>query len=239
LSDPPPVWLNASTATIYRHALDRDMDECSGEIGGEEADAPRSWHFSVEVAKRWEEALWNADTPGTRKLALRSAIVMSPAAGSAFDVLLGLVRLGLGGALGNGKQFVSWIHEADFVRAIDHLAKNEHITGRVNVTSPEPLPNEEFMRELRFAWGTRFGLAAPRPILEIGAFLLRTESELVLKSRRVVPRRLLEDGFRFQFTNWSEAAKDLINRWRNDRAVERERKFSSAPPRMRLHERTK
>ncbi len=239
LSDPPRVWLNASTATIYRHSLDRDMDECSGEVGGEERDVPPSWHFSVDVAKRWEEGFWNSDTPGTRKVALRSAIVMSPVEGSAFDVLLGLVRLGLGGTIGCGNQFVSWVHEEDFVRAIDHLIANEHISGFVNIASPKPLPNHEFMRALRAAWGTRIGLSAPRPILEIGTFLMRTESELVLKSRRVVPRRLLEDGFRFQFANWSEAARDLVNRWRNERAVARERKFQSVPQGMRFHERTK
>src|SRR5215831_19066030 len=169
LSSPPHVWLNLSTATIYRHALDRNMDESSGELGGEEPDVPSSWHFSVEVAKRWEEALWNSDTPGTRKVALRSAMVMSPAEGGAFDVLLGLVRLGLGGTVGNGKQFVSWIHEQDFVRAVEHSIAREHFSGCVNIASPNPLPNQEFMRGLRLAWGARFGLSAPRPILEIAA----------------------------------------------------------------------
>ena len=239
LSDPPRVWLNASTATIYRHSFDRDMAEYSGEIGGEEPDVPRSWHFSIEVAKRWEEALWSSETPGTRKVAMRSAIMMSPTEGSAFDILLRLVRLGLGGTVGNGSQFVSWVHEADFVRAIDHLVANENISGHVNIASPIPLPNQEFMRELRAAWGTRVGLHAPRLILEIGAFLLRTESELVLKSRRVVPRRLLEDGFHFHFANWSDAARDLVNRWRTDRAVARQQKFPSVPHGMRIHERTK
>jgi len=239
LSDPPRVWLNASTATIYRHSLDRDMDELNGEIGGEEEGVPPSWHFSVEVAKRWEEALWSSETSGTRKLALRSAIVMSPVAGSAFDVLLRLVRLGLGGTVGSGRQYISWIHDVDFVNALDHLIANEHISGHVNITSPKPLPNEEFMRALRSACGTHFGFHAPTPILEIGAFLMRTESELVLKSRRVVPSRLLEDGFRFQFVNWSEAAKDLVSRWRNEKAVAREREFLGVPQGMRLHERTK
>ncbi len=239
LSDPPRVWLNASTATIYRNSLDRDMDECSGEIGGKEPDVPASWHFSIEVAKRWEEALWCADTPGTRKLALRSAIVMSPAQASAFDILLGLVRLGLGGTVGSGKQFVSWVHESDFVRAVDYLIAKEHLSGCVNIASPAPLPNQEFMRELRAAWGTRFGLPSPRPVLELGAFLLRTEPELVLKSRRVVPRRLLEDGFGFQFANWNEAAKDLVTRWRNSRAVARQQKFPGVSQGMRFHERTK
>jgi len=239
LEKPPRLWLNASTGAIYRHALDRAMDETDGELGGHEQDVPRLWDFSVEVGKRWEEALFSASTPNTRRIALRSAVVMSPDRGSIFDVLLRLVRFGLGGTVGNGKQFVSWIHEKDFFRAIDHLIAREQLESTVNVTSPNPIPNREFMKALREAWGTRLGLSAPRPILEIGTFLMRTESELVLKSRRVVPRRLLEDGFRFQFANWSEAARDLVMRWRNERTVAREKKSLGVSKGMRLHERTK
>jgi uncharacterized protein (TIGR01777 family) len=217
LKKPPHVWLNASTATIYRHEFVRDMNEISGEIGGAESNASRSWNFSIEVAKRWEEAFLASETPDTRKVALRSAMVMSPDRGGVFEVLLRLVRLGLGGAIGNGRQYVSWVLDTDFVRAIDHIMSHEKLTGAVNIASPGPIPNSEFMQTLRKAWGARFGMAAPLPILEIGTFLLRTESELVLKSRRVVPRRLLEDGFRFQFTNWTAAAADLVARWKNNR----------------------
>src|SRR5215470_6676027 len=216
LKSPPRLWLNASTGAIYRHALDRAMDEIDGELGGHEQDVPRSWDFSVEVGKRWEEEFFSANTPNTRRIALRSAVVMSPDRGSIFDILLRLVRFGLGGTVGDGKQFVSWIHEVDFVRAIDHLIAREQLKGVFNLTSPNPIPNREFMRALRKAWGRRVGLPAPRPILEIGTFLIRTESELVLKSRRTVPRRLLEDGFHFSFTDWSVAARQLVNRWKSN-----------------------
>ncbi len=215
LEKAPRVWLNASTATIYRHEFVRDMNEISGEIGGAESNGSRSWNFSIEVAKRWEEALWACKTPETRKVALRSAMVMSPDRGGVFDVLLRLVRFGLGGAIGDGRQYVSWVHDADFVRAVDHILSREQLVGAVNIASPGPLPNSEFMRTLRSAWGTRFGLSAPLPLLELGTLLLRTESELVLKSRRVAPRRLLEDGFHFQFANWTAAAGELIARWKN------------------------
>lgn len=217
LERPPRVWLNASTATIYRHEFVRDMDEISGEIGGAESSGPHSWNFSIEVAKRWEEALWAYKTPDTRKVALRSAMVMSPEPGGVFDVLFRLIRLGLGGAIGDGRQYVSWVHDADFVRAVDHILWREQLAGPVNIASPRPIPNFEFMRALRNTGGRRFGLSAPLPLLELGTLLLRTESELVLKSRRVAPRRLLEDGFRFQFTNWTAAATDLVARWKNGR----------------------
>jgi len=233
LEKPPRLWLNASTGAIYRHALGRAMDEIDGELGGREQNVPRSWDFSVEVGKRWEEAFFSANTPSTRRIALRSAVIMSPDRGSIFDILLRLVRFGLGGTVGDGKQFVSWIHELDFVRAIDHLIGREQLEGIVNVTSPNPIPNREFMKALREAWGTWVGLPAPRPILGIATFLMRTESELVLKSRRTVPRRLLEDGFRFQFANWSEAARDLVMRWRKERTAPREKEFLGVSQGMR------
>jgi uncharacterized protein len=114
LQHPPRVWLNASTATIYRHALDRPMDEASGELGGNEPGAPDTWNFSIDVAKGWEDAFFAAPTPRTRKVALRSAMTFSPDRGGVFDVFLRLVRCGLGGTQGSGSQYVSWIHEADF-----------------------------------------------------------------------------------------------------------------------------
>ena len=213
LASPPGVWLNASTATIYRHALDRAMDEANGEIGGAEAGAPDSWRFSIAVAKAWEQSFFAADTPKTRKVALRSAMTMSPDRGGVFDALLRLVRFGLGGAAGSGEQFVSWVHEADFVRAVEFVIADQKIEGVVNVASPNPVSNSEFMKQLREAWGTGYGLNASRWMLEVGAFLMRTETELILKSRRVIPGRLLERGFRFQFPAWSDAAEELVNRW--------------------------
>src|ERR1700682_1338485 len=191
LAHPPRLWMNASTATIYRHALDRDMDEFTGELGGKEPDVPSEWHFSIDVAIRWERALFAANTPATRKIALRSAMVMSPSRGGIFDMLLRLVRFGLGGTIGPGTQFVSWVHETDFVRAIEYLIAHEEIEGTVNIAAPGPLPNAEFMKALRKAWGTSFGLPARQWMLALGAILVRTETELILKSRRVVPGRLL------------------------------------------------
>lgn len=212
---PPRLWLNASTATIYRHALDRPMDEATGELGGSEPNAPEKWRFSIDVAKSWEEAFFASDAPSsTRKIALRSAVILSPDRGGIFDTLLGLVRRGLGGKSGSGRQFVSWVHDRDFARALDYLIQQEDIDGIVNIASPNPLPNDEFMAALRQAWGTKIGLPATAWMLELGAVFLRTETELVLKSRRVVPGRLLAHGFEFEFPEWPAAARDLVERWR-------------------------
>lgn len=214
-SQPPRVWLNASTATIYRHALDRAMDEATGELGGNEPDVPWQWRFSIDVATSWERAFFAANTPKTRRIALRSGMTMSPDPGGIFDHLLRLVRWGLGGPSGSGRQFISWIHDVDFIRAIEFLIAREEMDGVVNVCSPYPLANRKFMSLLRRAWCTSYvGLPAPSWMLSIGAVLLRTETELVLKSRRVVPRRLLEAGFEFDFPNWRGACDDLVRRWR-------------------------
>lgn len=220
LLDPPRLWLNASTATIYRHALDRPMDEYTGEIGGNELIAPHrrapdTWNFSTQVALDWEAAFFAAFTPNTRKVAMRSGIVMSPTHGGAFALLLNLIRLSLGGTQGNGHQFVSWIHALDFAHAVHFLIARDDIDGPVNLASPNPLPNREFMASLREAYGMPNGIPAPAPLIELAAFFLRTESELVLKSRRVIPTRLLDTGFEFLFPTWPEAAEDLVNHWRN------------------------
>lgn len=211
---PPAVWLQSSTATIYAHRYDAPNDEATGIVGGLEPNAPAAWRFSIDVATAWERTFDQAETPRTRKVALRTAIVMSPARGGAFDVLLGLVRHGLGGTNGDGQQFVSWIHEDDFVRAVRWVAAQQNASGVVNLASPNPLPNAAFMRAIREAWGTRIGLPSPAWMLEIGAWFLRTETELVLKSRRVVPRRLIEAGFAFTWPDWPAAARDLVSRWR-------------------------
>ncbi len=213
-SRPPALWMNASTATLYRHALDRPMDEATGELGGSEPGAPSTWRFSIDVAMQWEKEFFDAATPRTRKVALRSAMTMSPDRGGVFDTLLRLVRFGLGGTSGSGDQFVSWIHDEDFLRAVDFLIAHEEMDGAVNVSSPHPLPNRDFMRELRQSWGAPIGLPASRWMLEAGAFFLRTETELILKSRRVVPGRLLQKGFEFRFPGWGEASRDLVKRWR-------------------------
>jgi len=214
-SHPPALWLNAGTATIYRHSFDRAMDEATGEIGGNEPDAPSKWRFSIEVATAWERAFFAAATPRTRKVALRGAMTMSPDIGGVFEALLRLVRWGLGGSSGSGRQYVSWIHDVDFVRAIEFLIAHEELSGPVNVSSPEPVTNRDFMYGLRSCWCTSYiGIPAPAWMLSIGAIFLGTETELVLKSRRVVPRRLLDAGFEFHFPNWRGACCDLVQRWR-------------------------
>ena len=212
---PPRVWLQAATATIYAHRFDAPNDEFTGIVGGDERNAPDTWRFSINVAKAWESAVTEyGPLPNTRTVIMRSAMTMSPDRGGIFAHLLGLVRLGLGGRAGNGRQFISWIHEYDFVRAVKFLIDNENLSGVFNVCSPNPLPNSEFMRELRSAWGTKIGLPAANWMLEIGAFFMRTETELILKSRRVVPARLLQHGFEFRFPYWLDAARELCAGYR-------------------------
>ncbi|MCY7374643.1 MAG: TIGR01777 family oxidoreductase [Pyrinomonadaceae bacterium] len=212
--NPPRLWLQASTATIYAHRFDAPNDELTGIIGGDEADAPDTWNFSIDVAKNWEKAANEFDLPKTRLVLMRSAVTMSPDKDGIFDVMRGLVKKGLGGTAGDGRQYISWIHEADFIRAVDWLIEREEFSGAVNISSPNPLPNKEFMRIFRAADGTKIGLPANELMLEIGAFFMRTETELILKSRRVVPTRLLESGFEFEFPDWREAAEDLCRRSR-------------------------
>ena len=218
---PPRVWLQASTATIYAHRYDAANDERSGALGGKESNAPSSWRFSIDVARAWERAFDDAVTTATRKVTLRSAMTMSPDPGGVFDALVGLVRRGLGGPAGNGRQFVSWIHYEDFTAAVRWLIDRQDIDGIVNIASPHPLPNADFMRLLREAYGVPFGLPARNWMLEIGAAFLRTETELILKSRRVVPARLLEHGFTFRFPSWDDAAADLCQQWKATRRITR------------------
>ena len=219
-TEPPRAWLQASTATIYAHRYDGPNDEQHGILGGDEPGVPDTWRFSIDVARAWERELAAAATPRTRKVAMRSAMVMSPDRGGVFDVLLGLVRRGLGGKSGDGRQYVSWVHHEDFTRAVCFLIEHDDLTGPVNVAAPNPLPNAEFMHALRDAWGARVGLPATRSMLELGAVALRTETELVLKSRRVVPARLTEAGFQFRHPTWPAAARDLCAEWRTRRDAE-------------------
>lgn len=214
MTRPPRVWLQGSTATIYAHRYDAPNDEATGILGGSEPNVPDTWRFSIDVALSWERAVDEAIVPHTRKVKLRSAIMMSPDREGAFDVLLGLVRRGLGGRSGDGRQYVSWIHHEDFVSAVYWVIDHDELEGAINLSAPNPLPNEEFMRAMREAWGIRFGLPATEWMLEIGARFLQTETELILKSRRVVPNRLSQGGFPFQFPFWPEAARDLCRQWR-------------------------
>jgi uncharacterized protein (TIGR01777 family) len=212
---PPRVWLQMSTATVYAHRFDAPNDERTGLIGGSEPGVPDYWSYSVEIAANWERAQDRAVTPQTRKVALRSAMVMSPDPGGVFDVLSWLARLGLGGPVAGGAQYMSWIHDRDFVRAVEFIVDRDDLTGPVNLAAPEPLPQRAFMRALRSAWGVPVGLPATRWMAELGAFALRSDTELLLKSRRVVPRRLLEEGFAFEHPAWPEAAADLVRRGRD------------------------
>ena len=214
-NNPPRVWLQASTATLYAHRYDAPNDEATGIIGGSEPNAPDTWRFSIDVVKKWERELNAAATPNTRKVLMRSAVVMAPDRGGSFELLLRLVRFGLGGSAGDGKQYVSWIHDQDFVRATDWLIQRDELEGAVNLAAPNPLPNAEFMKTLRKAWGMPFGLPATEWMLELGAWALRSETELILKSRRAIPTRLLDSGFTFEFPNWADAASDLCRRWRD------------------------
>lgn len=211
-AQPPRVWLNFSTATIYKHTLGPAWDE-AGEIGAtlEARDA-----FSIEVATAWERAFNEAVTPRTRKVALRSAMVfgLNNDANNVYRVLRRLVRFGLGGCMGSGRQFVSWIHETDFCRAVEFLLGHQELSGPVNLAAPNPPTNAEMMHTLRRVLHMPVGLPAAEWMLELGAFFLRTETELILKSRRVLPGRLLDAGFKFEFEHLESALRDLEQRIR-------------------------
>ena len=208
-AQPPRVWLNASSATIYRHTFGAAWDESGTDFATtpEVKDA-----FSVEVIHAWERALDEAETPRTRKVALRTTLVLGRVQNSVFPVLRRLARLGLGGRMGSGEQFVSWLHETDFLRAVEFLIAHEELSGPVNLAAPNPVPNHELMRAFRELVGMPIGLPATAWMLELGAFFLRTETELILKSRRVVPGRLLKAGFEFQFPELREALAELQGR---------------------------
>lgn len=196
---PPKHWLNSSTATIYRFSLDKEMDEINGEVGND---------FSINVALSWEKAFFKTETPNTLKTALRTSIVLGRQ-GGALIPLKRLAKFGLGGKQGKGNQFVSWIHETDFVRAVDLVIQKE-ITGVVNIVSPKPIPNTDFMKELCKAVDCSIGIPISEPLLKFGAVLIGTETELVLKSRNVIPKRLQENDFVFEFDTLEKALKNLI-----------------------------
>src|SRR5438874_2112154 len=206
---PPQVWLNASTATIYKHTFDRQMDEATGEIG---ATPEAKDLFSIEVARAWEEAFFDASTPTTRKVALRTAMVFASSTGGVYRVLRGLTRWGLGGAIAGGRQYISWIHEADFGRSVEWLIDQDDFSGPVNLASPNQIPQREMMRIIRRELGVPFGLPATRRMLEVAAFVHRTEAELIIKSRRVAPGRLLASAFQFLFPRMEDAVREIESR---------------------------
>lgn len=201
LNAPPKLWVNITSATIYRHAVDRPQDELNGNIGA---------GFSVEVCKQWEEAFFTAYTPQTRKVALRMGIVMGTG-GGAFPRLLNLVRAGMGGKQGNGEQYVSWIHERDAAACTEFLLAHEDIDGVINCTAPNPEKNAAMMQALRLTDGIPVGLPVPEWFLSMGAAIIGTETELVLKSRWVLPKRLSEAGYRFQFSRIEQAFDDILH----------------------------
>ena len=198
--NPPKVWLNCASATIYRNAEDRPMDEFDGEIGT---------GFSVDVCKQWEQSFNEAKTPNTRKVALRISMVLGKG-GGVIPVMTKLVKAGLGGKMGNGKQYISWIDEEDFLNALVWLIENEKALGVYNLAAPEPIPNKEFMKLMRNRLHKRIGLPAAEWMLRIGAVFLKTETELILKSRRVVPTKLLNEGFKFKFPSAEQALEKLL-----------------------------
>ncbi len=206
---PPKVWLQASTATIYAHTFGTPQDEQNGVLAGNEQGVPQVWAYSAEIAKRWEAALYAADTPETRKVAMRMGIMMSRDQNGPLDILARLARLGLGGNIAGGRQFVSWVHERDLAHALEFLIDHD-LSGPVNICSPFPLPQAEFAAVLREAVGTKVALGATKWMVDIAAYLMNSHSELVLKSRRVVPTKLLEAGFEFKYADWPSAVADLI-----------------------------
>jgi len=192
----PGIWLNSSTATIYRHAEDRPQTDEEGEIGE---------GFSVNVAKSWERAFFNYESNSkVRKVAMRTAIVMAKEPDTVLDVLANLSKKYLGGKMGSGKQMVSWVHVEDFCRPVNWMIQNQEATGTYNVSSPNPLSNAELMKLIRAYVRVSFGLPATKWMLEIGSFFMRSETELILKSRWVVPSRLLSEGFEFEYQKFEE-----------------------------------
>jgi len=197
---PPKVWINSSTATIYRHSLDKQMTEEHGEIGND---------FSMNIAKSWEKTFYAITNPKTRKIATRTSIVMGKH-GGAIEPLRNLVRFGLGGKQASGQQKVSWIHELDFARAIEFLIENENLEGNFNLAVPKPTDNKTLMKSFRKVMKVPFGISHPEWLIKLGAKLIRTEPELVLKSRNVVPKRLLDNGFNFIHSDIEIALDDLL-----------------------------
>ena len=200
LYEPPKLWINLASATIYRHAEDRPQDETTGEIGT---------GFSVDVCNAWEAAFNKYETPKTRKVALRMGIVLGRS-DSVFPRLLNLVKLGMGGMQGNGEQYVSWVHELDAARSTEWLMDHPQLTGVINCTAPVPIKNAELMHNIRKTYGMPIGLPAPKWLLEIGSVVIGTETELILKSRWVLPKRLLDSGFKFEFETAVAAVKDIL-----------------------------
>ncbi len=207
--EPPSVWLNASTATIYKHTFERSMDEATGII---EATPEAKDAFSIEVARAWEQTLNEAPTPATRKVAMRTAMVFAANEGGVYRTLRSLARWGLGGPIAGGHQIISWIHEDDFCRAVEWLIDHDELSGPVNVASPNPLPHRDMMKIILRERNIPFNMHTTRRMLEVAAYLHRTEAELILKSRWVIPAKLRESGFQFNFPGMEDAVHEIEGR---------------------------
>lgn len=199
-TNPPAIWMNSSTATIYRHAEDRPMTEEKGEIGS---------GFSVNVATNWEKTFFSFDLPKTRQIALRIAIVLGKD-GGVMTPYRNLVKFGLGGIQGTGNQKFSWIHIDDLFQIVLFLKDKEELSGVFNCSSPQPVSNRELMKQLRKTMNVPFGLPSPKWMLEIGSSLIKTEAELVLKSRWVLPDRLEREGYTFTFKTLDKTLQDIL-----------------------------
>ncbi len=197
---PPKIWINSSTATIYEHSLYQQMDEKNGKIGN---------GFSVNVAKEWERTFFKHSLPGIRKIAIRTSIVLSTK-GGALPSILKLVKLGFGGKQGKGNQKISWIHELDFARSIEHIITNKNIDGTINIVSPTPVSNTDFMKHVSKFSKPLFRIPISVVALKIGAFFIKTEAELVLKSRNVIPNKLKFYGFNFLYPKIDQALHSII-----------------------------
>jgi uncharacterized protein (TIGR01777 family) len=199
LSKPPKLWINASSATIYRHAEDKPQDEFTGEIKDD---------FSVRVCKQWEETFYQQQTPHTRKIALRMAITLG--SGGVMIPYFNLLKFGLGGKQGSGNQMYSWVHIEDSCRMIEYLYEHEELVGTFNCSSPYPVTNKLFMETLRKATHTTIGLPAFEWMLKLGAIVIGTETELVLKSRWVIPSKIQQAGFEFKYPLLKDALEQVI-----------------------------
>jgi hypothetical protein len=204
--NPPAVWMNSSTATIYKHRFDKPNDEATG-LYGAHPDAKDK--YSLEIADAWENAFTEVKLEKTRKIILRVSLVLGSEPGGIYEVLRSLVKFRLGGKMGTGKQLVSWIHSDDFCQAVDHFIKNQYSEGIYNICAPNPLSNNDMMKALRNELSVKIGLPAYEWMLEIGAFFIRTETELIIKSRYVIPSRLLEENFEFKYPLFDQAVHSI------------------------------
>ena len=201
-NNPPSIWMNSSTATIYKYSLHQLMDEDTGDIGDD---------FSMNVAKAWERSFFQSETPDTRKIALRISLVLGHD-GGVVPVLKNLVKFGLGGHQGDGKQKFAWIHQKDIVGIVEFCIKNKNLEGPINCAAVSDITNHDFMKAFRKAMDFPFGIPNPKIMIHIGAFFMRTAPELILKSRYVTPKRLLDSGYKFAYNDIQKALNNILTK---------------------------